>query len=181
MPEKSRSYVFALTSNGDRLDSWRVYANEGRGYSIGFDPEYLKGISGKLVECVYVDPELGDAFSDELFREVERMVLALPDSGDRRRTELEQLAALLFSEYGPRVKHISFSEERESRLVRGGQTALMRFLEGPPGSFFFPSWSPQLCGQARISRLPAQPNGEPTPGECAINLSDLREVGEGRP
>lgn len=40
-----RHFIFSMSERGDDLSQWRGYANEGDGYSIGFDAKHLRYLS----------------------------------------------------------------------------------------------------------------------------------------
>lgn len=74
-------FVSSFSENGDSLSQWRAYSERSGGYSIGFRPEYLRGVgerfltgrpdrfsqgSDSLVRCIYYDEEEEKSLKDEV-------------------------------------------------------------------------------------------------------------------
>ena len=55
-PEHTEGFAFCLSEEGDLLSQWRAYADNGAGFSIGFDKEILEGI--------YEDCNFGKKFTE---------------------------------------------------------------------------------------------------------------------
>lgn len=124
--ENKISFVAAFSEEGDLLSQWRAYGGKG-GYSIEFDARDLAQFGRKagfeLAPCFYDREEqktlLRFAVRDcvEAFR-----VESANHEHDERSLEqhLHSVAASYFrlmARLAPRLKHPSFSEEREWRLV----------------------------------------------------------------
>lgn len=113
-------FVFSLTSHKDQLSQWRAYAGGGGGYALGFSSEVLAAITkeeqARLVPCEY-----DEAVQLELLRpvilEMVRRADALPR--DSRGLDLYGEFATRFAEVAASIKHHSFEEECEWRLVFG--------------------------------------------------------------
>lgn len=113
-------FAASLSEDGDLLSQWRGYCPPGLGCSIGFDYDTLRLAierqEFRLVKCVY-DPSIHQEVIDELIAYGGQFVR--PPFGD---DAVAQLACDRFIEkfslIGPVLKHPSFSEEREWRLVR---------------------------------------------------------------
>ena len=116
----------SLTAKGDLLSQWRGYCRPGDGLSLGFDAEEIEGIAGSLgwslERCLYN--------RDEQLEVVERLI----DEGVRwltsapRHREPPGAApgpiqagardfALRIMAHAPTMKHQSFAEESEWRLI----------------------------------------------------------------
>lgn len=97
------TYIFSLSKQGDLLSQWRAYCPDG-GVSIGFDAKMLQRVAAQhnfeLVECIY---------DKELQREQVRQML-------RRKLDNNSFYSL-FPQVIAALKHPSFSEEAEFRLV----------------------------------------------------------------
>jgi hypothetical protein len=123
----NRSYcVFCLSESPKILSQWRAYSNDGKGLCLGFNKvliaaEKLNGFRTKLVECVYEDHE---KFIKKIIEEHEVDVDKIVEASKNIRSfqplqliqSVEKSLDLLYTEL-LRVKHINFSEEKESRLV----------------------------------------------------------------
>lgn len=98
-------HTISLSEHGDRLSQWRGYCSVNSGYSIGFDKKLLVELAAKqgyeLVQCIYDK----DAQEKILLPHVQALI-----AGDAER--IRDLGTI-----APRLKHPSFSEEQEWRLV----------------------------------------------------------------
>jgi hypothetical protein len=113
--------VCSVSENGDLLSQWRAYGGVTGGFSIGFHGAFLKAASTRenfwLVPCVYdadvqmqlVRLLLGDVL-DELTKRgpYDETKMPNPRGGN--------LIAYL-NRYAPILKHKSFEEEREWRII----------------------------------------------------------------
>lgn len=106
-------FVSCLSLEGDSLDQWRKYADDGRGYAIGFLASDLKTLPLSLLEVTY-DRE-------EQVREMMAALLALHSRWPSLELPLvgeSYTDAVLISTYLAALKHPSFSTEREVRCLR---------------------------------------------------------------
>jgi hypothetical protein len=121
----SEVFVASFSEDGDQLGQWRAYCPVGTGYAIGVAPAELcraRGDRGRLhlLRCLYEEQEqltllerligLAETYADNA---------KLPTSSNQDRVYRE--AFKLFAAWLPAaaavIKHPSFSEEREWRLV----------------------------------------------------------------
>ena len=121
---RSEAFVFSLSSKADRLDSWRVYANGGRGYALGFSAGGLAKITrARLAECTYVNPVTTGALSSITLHPAAAFVVThgMTRGGDRSRSQEEFRSKLndFLHHFSPILKHEAFHEEAEHRLVLG--------------------------------------------------------------
>ena len=106
-------FVSCLSLEGNSLDQWRKYADDGRGYAIGFLASDLKTLPLSLLEVSY-DYE-------EQVREMMAALLALHSRSPNLEIPLKGESytdAALISTYMAAMKHPSFSTEREVRCLR---------------------------------------------------------------
>lgn len=103
-----------FSTEGDMLSQWRAYADDGRGFCIGFDPAAVASIPSRLLRVCYEksaqEKILSDALSEVL---MEDGVEVSDEEGDKR---TDQLVMLLLDVIG--FKNPAFKEEQEVRLVR---------------------------------------------------------------
>jgi hypothetical protein len=124
--EHIRIAVFSLTEEGDLLSQWRGYCEPGGGYSLGFSPAFLRPFLNDhgffLAPCIYDDTghrALVEEVVDNVslaFRQVRQ------DSGapfEELKDKMLPGFFALFSRIAPMIKHRSFAEEREWRIVSG--------------------------------------------------------------
>jgi hypothetical protein len=108
-------FVGSFSEHGDLLSQWRAYTPNGIGFSVGFEYEYLIGLAQKqqcrIVKCAYQESE-HDAIVEELINLGGRLV----NGG-----ECEDAVTTFFLGFysiAPALKHPSFAEEREWRVVK---------------------------------------------------------------
>ncbi|MFM0095178.1 DUF2971 domain-containing protein [Paraburkholderia nemoris] len=105
-------FISCLSLDANSLDQWRKYADDGRGYAIGFLASSLQGMPISLLEVSY-DREV----------QVKEMMVALIAVHSRSsppelplQGEAAQDAALIAA-YMTAFKHSSFASEREVRCL----------------------------------------------------------------
>ncbi len=120
-----QSYVFSLTEEMDLLSQWRAYCPPSGGYSVGFPSTQLKVMADKqgfyLTPCVY-DYERQSRIVNDIvtyhlacFRSLLKANTG-EDIENMYRRVVRNFAQDVAT-YGPVLKHRSFYEEREWRLV----------------------------------------------------------------
>ena len=118
--------IFSLSERGDLLSQWRGYCPPGGGYSIGFSSElliqFLKTQDLHIERCLYDEKEQ-EAIVKQIITEAGE--IALKGFVDRpqefEKTTKECLINLFmdFSQVAAILKHPSFYEECEWRIVSG--------------------------------------------------------------
>lgn len=106
-------FVSCLSLDGNSLDQWRKYANDGRGYAIGFHATELHSLPLSLLRVSYKKEE-----------QVQEMMVALiaihmrtPEFKEPLRgTAFEDV--MLLSAFMTALKHPSFASEQEVRCLR---------------------------------------------------------------
>jgi hypothetical protein len=133
-------YVVSFSEEDNLLSQWRAYCSGSNGYSLGFDAsafDHTSTGSPLMVKCVYAEQEKQD------------LCHALVESWNEQSLETEEDAtAFLRNCYAimAAVKHHSFEEEREWRIVtvpslanitlkfRSGRHGIVPFIELPTTS-----------------------------------------------
>jgi len=138
---RADAFVFAMSERGDRLDNWRVYANGGRGYALGFGRKSVAKVPNAILQqCEYIDPALPLESQDFAIRaaidaraDVWALISESGDKADPRRVErqVRSWVDAAVSKLGPALKHIAFAEEREHRLVYSGSHVGLRLRVSP--------------------------------------------------
>lgn len=119
----ARTFIVCFSEEGDQLSQWRAYCAAG-GVSIGFSADRLaQGLrenSGfKLVKCLY-DREEQRALVRELLLFTFDNFESLSDKGEYARNFfLSKTYYPALMRLAPCIKHHSFYEEKEWRLVGG--------------------------------------------------------------
>ena len=92
LPAREESFVAAFTSEDDLVSMWRLYADEGRGFSIGVDPEAVRPgqaqISGEngssgFLRVIYRDEEIRRSLAED-FASTSRVVSEAYAASPRR-------------------------------------------------------------------------------------------------
>ena len=118
--EQNRSFVASFSERRDDLSQWRGYANEGQGYTLGFDADWF------TTKCLHDDCEFAFAkvsYSGEKFRSsVAKIIndffeLVPPRTPSRQREEAAEFCDLAIEGLCAVHKHHSFSAEVEWRLI----------------------------------------------------------------
>ena len=107
-------FVGSFSEEGDLLSQWRAYASNGIGFSIGFQFDYLKRLAEsqqlRIVRCIYKESEHAAV--------VEKLInfgATLVKDDESQAGEVVFYTGLY--QVAPALKHPSFSEEREWRIV----------------------------------------------------------------
>jgi hypothetical protein len=142
--------VCSFSEKSDLLSQWRGYSKEMGGYSIGFDRRLLEGISGDefflLRKCIYDPDEQKKAIKVVLDK------LIAKHQSNEKRTKLVETSRGLLSVFTPfirevnlelsllfpLIKHQSFSEEAEWRLISHGNVSFDELYFRPGKSNLIP-------------------------------------------
>ncbi len=119
-----RVYVASFTEEGDLLSQWRGYCSKG-GFSIGFSSNLLSEVAKKhdcfLLPCVY-DVKTQKQLLEELLVSYSKKFEKVAKKENEKNPD--QLAESLSNEFiislfaiAPMLKHDSFKEEKEWRIV----------------------------------------------------------------
>jgi len=147
-------FVGSFSEEGDLLSQWRAYTSKGIGFSIGFQFDYLKRLVEnqqlRILRCVYEESEHAAV--------VEKLInfgATLVKDGESQEGETAFFLGLF--QVAPAMKHPSFSEEREWRIVSDvgwPNTVSPKFRPGK--SMLIPYREFNLAGQGQkmsISRI----------------------------
>ncbi|MEN1831946.1 DUF2971 domain-containing protein [Pseudomonas lijiangensis] len=149
---RAQGVVACFSKSGDVLSQWRAYADDGRGYAIGFDAEVLCGMASTALEVLYE--------KSKQIEEVHDFVAAIHFMESMREAKystefIESCIRLFF--YLASFKNPNFSEEQEVRLlhslmleasgdsfkmVDNGGIAFGKHVPGKPVSFFMRDSAP---------------------------------------
>lgn len=117
----ARTFIFSMTENPDQLSQWRGYCGLG-GYSIGFDLPTLQAIAKKqnfrLVKCIYDDDTKVELIEVEIEKAV-RFFYQNKHRSDYSKIVHESKFYGAMLNLGSIMKHSSFAEENEWRLIGG--------------------------------------------------------------
>ena len=108
----SHPVISCFSKKPDVLSQWRGYADNARGWSIGFSGRAINAMPVSLLEVVY-DP---DQQVEEMCNLLAAMYATWRDKGGEFREAVGQDAALLAS-FIHAYKHPSFKEEQEVRAL----------------------------------------------------------------
>jgi hypothetical protein len=117
----ARTFIFSMTENPDQLSQWRGYCGLG-GYSIGFDLPTLQAIAAKqnfrLAKCIYDDDKKVELIEVEIEKAV-RFFSQNNNRSDYSKIVRESKFYGAMLNVGSIMKHSSFAEENEWRLIGG--------------------------------------------------------------
>ena len=135
--------VCSFSSEGDSLPQWRAYGGSASGFAMGFSGDYLRKVCGEvgwLVPVLYQEDQ-----QRELVRTLLEDVVAEHRSDPDSDVPENNFFAYLYR-YAPILKHRSFAEEREWRIIttprlvieggfdyRAGVSTLIPFFRLPLG------------------------------------------------
>jgi hypothetical protein len=121
-------FVICFCQNGDLLSQWRAYGARGAGYSIGFKTTALgdaAGSAGFAFRKVQYEPDIKKEIlwkRVEIIRQnLEAISEALVPKNDADWHTLGQFVNRLAAQFAPALasmKHVTFKEEQEWRLIR---------------------------------------------------------------
>lgn len=113
-------FVLSFSENGDLLSQWRGYCPPGRGYSIGFNYDHLEVQMAKqgfnLRRCIYNKQEKLELINEH----ISQYMISENDDYNYSDKELDDLAQIFVKQFilfAPLLKHHSFLEEKEWRLI----------------------------------------------------------------
>lgn len=110
--------VVSFSEEGDSLSQWRAYCGEATGFSVGFSGQFLKSIIGDmfwLVPCQYAD-DVQKQLIKTLLNDV------LDENQNRKPQDRDDLPPggnflPYLMRYAPILKHQSFQDEKEWRII----------------------------------------------------------------
>ena len=113
--------VCSFSEEGDLLSQWRGYCPKGIGFSLGFDPEIMerqaKKQDSRLMKCVY-DDCLQRNICEKIIAEACSAANHEIDTSARKNAVVDGFIPP-FLRLAPTLKNISFSEEKEWRVIGG--------------------------------------------------------------
>lgn len=140
------SLACCFSKHGDVLSQWRAYAEDGRGYAIGFRAKEMKKLPARALEVLYS--------RDRQVEEVKNVILTLHNVSEveKKLEEGDFESLCIFMAYDlASLKNPAFIEEAEVRLIHGvtlqpsgesaqlidmGGTAFGKPIEPQPVEFF---------------------------------------------
>ncbi len=160
-------FAFSLSEEGDLLSQWRGYCPNGIGYSVGFEhndlAESMQRQGFRLIKCVYGPSQHQKIINEIGERAIDRLggTFGSPDR-PARLAETAQVFVDGLVQIGPAMKHPSFREEREWRLVSSPIQATHPNVRFRPGkSMIIPYYEFELDkanGQVSLSKIYVGPN-----------------------
>lgn len=114
-------YVTSFSGNGDEMSMWRMYASDGYGCALGFNPEFLYLPSSTIFDfcrvCIYGDEEMHDLEDEYKICNSSRFFYTSKDGGHTTYNSSQATANLLV-ETCLSIKNPAFKIEQEVRGVK---------------------------------------------------------------
>lgn len=170
--------VCSFSENGDVLSQWRAYADGGSGFALGFCSAFLRSVTDEmkfwLVPVLYQEHEqrhlIRTLLSDVI---AEKFQIRAKSGGDY--VESLPLGGNLLAylnRYAPILKHRSFSEEREWRIIsRPLFCSNTRFGYRPGASMLVPYFRIPLCSEKinfKVEEIVVGPTPHPHESRAAV-------------
>jgi hypothetical protein len=174
--EPAIAFVTSFSENPNQLSQWRAYCPLGDGYSLGFsmsDLDYLirkSGFALGMVQCIYDSAEQVAflqrliTFADGAWARADRLGRKAFFGG----FSLSLTTSVLVTMALAAIKHPSFQEEREWRVIGGLRDDVIKFRTGRFGAV--PYFAPPLCasdGKPTLTELYIGPNANVTAAKTA--------------
>lgn len=112
-----------FSGEGDLLSQWRGYAEDGTGFSIGFDVDSLKRLSSRIQETDRLRLELEDVeyidhLDEEFLKDFKEFVdrQEFSESGQYTNIGIDNVGLRTWVKRLSLIKNPAFREEKESRL-----------------------------------------------------------------
>lgn len=121
-------FIFSLSEADSQLSQWRSYTPHGKGVCLGFSPEQIvnmvQGSHAKLGKCIYEQEEqmkLLELLISELWDNIKNNLVTYKSEIPSSYTywPFFNAHALHICQVLALIKHHSFSEEREWRIISG--------------------------------------------------------------
>ena len=177
--DSAQYFICSFSARGDDLGQWRAYADNGRGYALGFDAKILETTFAEQ-ECgpkpnsdtfpvIYDDAKLADLHRnivDKMFD-----LICLPHGRDiseavlrAYRADLAVLTASYAMHASLYFKHESYKNEQEYRFLRIHEAGLllpdMKLRTRPDGSVKFIEFDWKDATQGALQRIVVGPAAE---------------------
>ncbi len=153
--------VCSFSADGDVLSQWRAYGGGASGFSIGFSGAFLRAVSDRLnfwlVPVLYNEDEqrvlVRTLLQDVLAENLQR-AKTTPDGFDELRHVPGGNLVAYLNRYAPILKHSSFSEEREWRIISQPlMCSNVRFGYREGASMLVPYFRIPLCSEQQPFRI----------------------------
>ncbi len=148
-------FAFSASCDRDELSQWRCYADEGRGYAIGFDWEDLASLEDHQFNVshdfiLYDQPAQRDFVRAWLTRVSQRAVQGMSTDG----LSADQLAGIFATHFcwlaALFLKHPAFYAEKEARVGAYYGTTVFDYLLNSLGTGYAPNKTRRLEGDQLV-------------------------------
>jgi hypothetical protein len=186
-------FIASFTENEDQLSQWRAYADNGAGYSLGFDlkaPPTMDRVDITLRPCVYEATEFRDQARTAFLEVAQKLsqLIGQHANASEDSDEFVSYAMKLLSQHAatlvPTYKSHGFKEEREWRLIAVAESAEVeaKLLKVRPGARGIrPYLDLQLCAQDDLLPLHSVRVGPTQDPEAGVNAARLYLRSRGYP
>ena len=109
-------YSISFSEKNDLLSQWRAYCPKSGGVSIAFEKTDLEALGSaggcRLIECIYDEDEQEAILRSEVLEKAEQI-----SKQGGAKTDVQKVIVDGILKFAPQMKHPSFEEEHEWRLV----------------------------------------------------------------
>lgn len=174
-------YVFSLSMEGDDLGQWRGYCPKEGGFCVEFETGAIERVikNGKLVPCVYLPKEKNQIIeknftdAEAYFKPANQLfTVCKKQMKEDDHKIIEALHNVKLAEIFASLKHESFKNEKEYRIIRSGPKVKpedKRYRKG--NSMLIPYVEEEILnseGKLPISKIIVGPTPHPALSKLAV-------------
>ncbi len=170
--------VCSFSENGDALSQWRAYGGGGSGLALGFAGAFLRFVTNELnfwLVPVLYQQEDQRILVRTLLKDVMEEIFTIRTNADSDSIDQLPLGGNLVAylhRYAPILKHHSFSQEREWRIIsRPLMCSNERFGYRPGASMLVPYFKIPLCSKTidfSVEEIVVGPSPHPPQSASAV-------------
>ena len=114
----TNKFICCFSEYGDILSQWRAYADDGRGFAIGFSVEKAKLLQKIPITMAVYDNKHSIGIAPVIYdKKTQEMLISNQVREMTKNVSLSPEKTLLLSQYSTIFKNPAFSEEKEWRII----------------------------------------------------------------
>jgi len=169
-------YVASFSEKDDLLSQWRAYTPNGAGYSIGFEFNNVSAFFSHTTFCIesvlYASQDQENKIESIIDDTLDKYPLS-NDSSDEDIVKAVKYLAMRITINAPIIKHQTFSEEKEWRIICHGiksDDSRLKFRPGKSG--IIPYLNIEFASMPKIIRIKEVVIGPNS--DCRLSMNALR-------